>query len=122
MFWWTEASVSCNNLSAVVTYKHIDFASSSTHLQLIGGGRAPGESGKYNPNTPILMVQRTRGLKLHHLGQHSWNTSTGATHHQILQQAPNAITESGADICHLGVKGTLRCTTSTQHLHCQCHH
>jgi hypothetical protein len=50
MFQWTEASVSCSNLSAAVTYEHSDSTSSPTHLQLMGGGGELGEPGKYNPD------------------------------------------------------------------------
>jgi hypothetical protein len=39
MFRSTEASISCSNLSATVTYEHMDSASSPTRLQLIGDGR-----------------------------------------------------------------------------------
>jgi hypothetical protein len=46
MFWSTETSVSCNNLSTMTTHEHANSASSLTHLQLIGGGRKPEEPGK----------------------------------------------------------------------------
>jgi hypothetical protein len=40
MLWWTEASVSCSNLSVTATYEHADYASSPTHLQLMGGAES----------------------------------------------------------------------------------
>jgi hypothetical protein len=51
MFWWTKDSVSCSSLSTVATCKHVDYASSPTHLQLMGGGGKPREPGRYNPDT-----------------------------------------------------------------------
>jgi hypothetical protein len=48
MFRCTEASISCSNLSATVTYEHADSASSPIRLQLMGGGREPGEPDKYS--------------------------------------------------------------------------
>jgi hypothetical protein len=56
MFRWTKANVSCSNLSVAVTYEHVDFASSSSRIQLIGGGGAPGEPGKYSLDTHGHMV------------------------------------------------------------------
>jgi hypothetical protein len=52
MFWWTEASISCSNLSAAATCKHADSASYSTHRQLMGGDEEPGEPDKNSPDTP----------------------------------------------------------------------
>jgi hypothetical protein len=52
MFWSTEASVSCNNLSMVATYEHVDTTSCPTRLQLIGGGRKPGELDRCSPHSP----------------------------------------------------------------------
>jgi hypothetical protein len=76
MFWWTEASISYINLSAAVTCEHIDFASSSTHLLLLGGV------------------------------EHRENGSTSTAHHQIMQQNPGAITQLGTGIYHIGAGGT----------------
>jgi hypothetical protein len=56
MFWLTEANVSCNNLSVVVTCEHVSSASSPTHLQSIGGGRMLGQLGKRSPNNPEPMA------------------------------------------------------------------
>jgi hypothetical protein len=42
MSWPTEANISCNNLSSVVTYEHANSMLSSTRLQLIHGGEKPG--------------------------------------------------------------------------------
>jgi hypothetical protein len=50
MLWWIKAKVSCINLSVVVTCEHVDSVSSPTRLKLMGGGREPGEPGKYNPD------------------------------------------------------------------------
>jgi hypothetical protein len=61
MFWQAEACISRINLSVMVTYEHVDFASSSTRLQLIGRGGAPGEPGKYSPDTPELTVLKDLG-------------------------------------------------------------
>jgi hypothetical protein len=71
MFQWTEFSASCNNLSVAVTYEHADSASSSTHLQLIGGAerRENWESIVQIPSDS--WYSRTQGLEPHHLGQHS---------------------------------------------------
>jgi hypothetical protein len=52
MFWPTEAKVSCNNLSVLVTYEHMSSVLSSTHLQLIGGGGRLGEPSRSKPDTP----------------------------------------------------------------------
>jgi hypothetical protein len=52
MFWWTEASISCSNLSAVATNEHADSVSSPTWLQLMGGCEELRELGKYSPDTP----------------------------------------------------------------------
>jgi hypothetical protein len=70
MFQWTEANVSCSNLSVVVACEHADSASSSTHLQLMGRKEVLGEPGKNNPDTLDLWCSRTRGLGPHHLRPH----------------------------------------------------
>jgi hypothetical protein len=74
MFRWTEGSVSCNNLSiaatvscsnlsTAVTCEHADSTSSSTYLQLMGGGREPEEPDRYSPDTPGLKVLEGLGAK-----------------------------------------------------------
>jgi hypothetical protein len=45
------------------TCEHTDSASSSTRLQLIGGGGDSGEPGKYNLDTPGLTVLEDPGAK-----------------------------------------------------------
>jgi hypothetical protein len=61
MFWLTEANVSCNNLSAVVTHEHVNSASSLTHLQSLGRGRMLGQLGKRSPNNPEPMASDDPG-------------------------------------------------------------
>jgi hypothetical protein len=56
IFRWTEANISCSNHSVVATCKHIDYTSSTTHLQLIGGGKELGGPSRCNLDTPRLMV------------------------------------------------------------------
>jgi hypothetical protein len=51
MFWSTEASISCNDLSMMMTHEHANSASSPTYLQLMGRGRKLGEPGRYSPDT-----------------------------------------------------------------------
>jgi hypothetical protein len=58
MFWSTEASVSCSNLSMVATYEHVDTASCPTRLQLIGGGGKPGELDRCSPHSPRPTVPK----------------------------------------------------------------
>jgi hypothetical protein len=58
--------VSCNNLSATVNCENTDSASSSSCLQLIGGGEERREPGKYSLDTPGLMVLEDLGLELRH--------------------------------------------------------
>jgi hypothetical protein len=110
MFRWTEASISCSNLSAAATCERADSASSSTRLKLMGGGGEPEEPGRYSPDTPGLKVLEGQGLKPHHPGQHD----------QILQQTPGTITQLRANIDHLGTNDPLRRAASTRHLlyHC----
>jgi hypothetical protein len=45
----------------MVTYEHIDSASSSTHLQLMGRDEKPGGPSKYDLDTPGLMVLKDPG-------------------------------------------------------------
>jgi hypothetical protein len=52
MFRPTKASVSCNNLSASMTYEHANSMLSSTRLQLLGGGAKPGEPDRTSLDTP----------------------------------------------------------------------
>jgi hypothetical protein len=52
MFWLTETNISRSELSAMVTYEHVNSMLSSTFLQLIGGGGEPGEPGRSSPTTP----------------------------------------------------------------------
>jgi hypothetical protein len=61
MFRWTEASVSCSNLSVAAIYKHTDSASSITRLQMMGGDEEPGEPGKYSPDIIGLTVLEDLG-------------------------------------------------------------
>jgi hypothetical protein len=61
MFRSTEANVSCNNLSTVVTHEHVNSTSSPTCLQLIGGGGMPGESDRSSPDTPGPAVSEDAG-------------------------------------------------------------
>jgi hypothetical protein len=58
MFRSTEASISCSNLSATVTYEHMDSASSPTRLQLIGDGRITREPDRCSPDTPRPAVPK----------------------------------------------------------------
>jgi hypothetical protein len=61
MFWWTEDSISCSNLSATATCEHADYASSPTRLLLMGRGEKPGGSDKHSPDIPgppVLEDQR----------------------------------------------------------------
>jgi hypothetical protein len=83
MFELTEVSVSCSNLSVVVTCEHTDSALSPTCLQSIGGGGKLGEHGRCSPNTLGPAVPKTRGLGPHHPWQHSRNIDAGAALHQI---------------------------------------
>jgi hypothetical protein len=56
----TEASVSCNNLSAVATCEHANSASSPTRLQSIGGGRKLREPGTCSPRSTFhLWLSKT---------------------------------------------------------------
>jgi hypothetical protein len=52
LFRKTEASVSYNNLSAVVTYENTNSVLSSTHLPSIGRVKKPGEPGRSSLDTP----------------------------------------------------------------------
>jgi hypothetical protein len=52
LFWWTEASAACSNLSVAVTCQHTNSASSPIHLQLMGEGGEPGEHCKHNLDIP----------------------------------------------------------------------
>jgi hypothetical protein len=61
MFWSTDASVSCNNISAVATCEHMDLASSPNRLQSISGGGMPGEPGRCSPDTPGPTVPKDPG-------------------------------------------------------------
>jgi hypothetical protein len=56
MFQWTEASVSCNSFSTMVTCEHENSASSSTCLQSMGGNKEPREPYRCNPDIPGLTV------------------------------------------------------------------
>jgi hypothetical protein len=82
MFWWTEASVSCNNLSMAGTCKHVDFASNPTRLQLMGRVESRENSASTVQITPD---SRTRGLEPHHPISTPGNACTSAMHHLILQ-------------------------------------
>jgi hypothetical protein len=61
MFWSTEASISCNNVSVVVTCEYVDSATSSTHLQLISEGGKLGEPGWYSLDTLGLAAPEDPG-------------------------------------------------------------
>jgi hypothetical protein len=63
MFRWTEASVSCSNLSAAVTCEHTDSALSLTHLLLMGEGEEPREPDKYSPDIPGPMALKDLGAR-----------------------------------------------------------
>jgi hypothetical protein len=52
MFWLTETNIPRSELSATVTYEHVNSMLSSNFLQLIGGGGEPGEPGRSSPTTP----------------------------------------------------------------------
>jgi hypothetical protein len=47
----TEASVLCNNVSAVVTCEHVNSDSSPTHLQSIGRGQKAGDPDRCSLDT-----------------------------------------------------------------------
>jgi hypothetical protein len=86
MFWLTEASVSCNNLSAVVTCKHVNSVLSSTHLQSIGRGGKLEEPSRRSPDTP-----RPTALK----GPRAGAASSGAAppvHRSLLHASPSPAT------------------------------
>jgi hypothetical protein len=63
MFWWTDATISCSNISMAVTCEHADSASSPTRLQLMGGGGEPREPGKYNLDIPRPTVLEDPGAR-----------------------------------------------------------
>jgi hypothetical protein len=71
MFWSTEASISCNYLSAAASCEHADPVSSPTHLLMMGMGEKLGEPKRYSSNAPRPMVLEDMGLGLYHLGQYS---------------------------------------------------
>jgi hypothetical protein len=91
MFWWTEASVACSNISVVVTCKHVDSNSSPTFLPLIGGRRAGGaqQAQPRYPRTPD--TRGPGGLGRITRGGIPNKTNIGAAYHQISQQAPGVI-------------------------------
>jgi hypothetical protein len=71
MFWWTEASISCSNLSAVATNEHADSVSSPTWLQLMGGCEELRELNKYSPDTPRPVPPEDPGAGAASPGAHS---------------------------------------------------
>jgi hypothetical protein len=67
VFWWTEASISCSNLTAAATYKHADSALSPTHRQFMGGGGKLLETNKYTPDAPGLVALEDPRAGTYHL-------------------------------------------------------
>jgi hypothetical protein len=53
MFQWTESSILWSILSAMVTYRYTDSASSCTYLQLIGGDEGSGSKAVSPGATPL---------------------------------------------------------------------
>jgi hypothetical protein len=65
MFWLTETNISRSELSAMVTYEHVNSMLSSTFLQLIGGAESRGSLVGAVPLRPGLQHLMTRGLGSH---------------------------------------------------------
>jgi hypothetical protein len=63
MLWWTEASISYSNLSALATCEHANSGSSPTHLQLMGGGGKAREPGRYSLDAPKPVAPEDPGAR-----------------------------------------------------------
>jgi hypothetical protein len=119
MFWWTEVSASCSNLSAAATYEHADSASSCTRLQLIGGvEHRENRASTVQIPPKLTILEDPGGWSRITWGSTPGNTSNDTAHHQILQQTLGAITQPGASICHLSAGDTPWSAASTRHLCC----
>jgi hypothetical protein len=88
MYWSIEVNVSHNNLSIMVSCKHMISALSSTRLQSIGRGRKPGEPYRSSPATLGPVAPEDPGARI---------ASPGAVLTcEHVERTPGVITQSGS--------------------------